>query len=267
MDSAEPGPVCDRDPRFSWRALEQELDQWQACGRSATFWWRDDDACVVTQALERLIELSDMHRAPLVLATIPAHTDTGVAWRVTRSSEVMVAQHGHAHVDLSAGERPGHAELDAEIDDESVRDRVERGQHRMVSLFDDRFVPMLVPPWNRISESMYAGLPELGFRAVSTFGPREWREPVAGVRQVNTHCDIIDWKGGARFRGARRVQGDIVEHLHQRRTGIVDGTEPTGLLTHHLDHDEHCWWFLDQLLERLVKHPATRFLGREVAGQ
>ena len=39
----------------------------------------------------------------------------------------------------------------------------------------------------------------------------------------------------------------------------ADPTEPTGLLSHHLVHDEACWDFLDRLLGQLVNDPRCRF--------
>ncbi len=43
----------------------------------------------------------------------------------------------------------------------------------------------------------------------------------------------------------------------------VDPDEPTGLLTHHLEHDEPCWAFIDRLLEETRGHPAVRWLSAE----
>ena len=37
-------------------------------------------------------------------------------------------------------------------------------------------------------------LPEIGFRGLSTFGPRKRVHPVRGLRAVNTHVDLVDWK-------------------------------------------------------------------------
>jgi len=53
-----------------WGALEAELDIWQSAGRSASFWWRDDDAIAATPELDRLLALAQ--DAPIGLAVIPA---------------------------------------------------------------------------------------------------------------------------------------------------------------------------------------------------
>jgi hypothetical protein len=41
----------------------------------------------------------------------------------------------------------------------------------------------------------------------------------------------------------------------------VDGAEPTGLLTHHLKHDDATDDFLGALLDRLCRHDAVRWLA------
>jgi hypothetical protein len=44
----------------------------------------------------------------------------------------------------------------------------------------------------------------------------------------------------------------------------VDADEPTGLMTHHLCHDEGCWWFIGTVLSETQSHPSVRWLdGRE----
>lgn len=253
-------PGSDASPGTAWELLDAELDRWHATGTTAAFWWRDDDATDLTAGTERIIDLADHLRLPLVLAAIPARTGTTLASCVQSATTVHVAQHGYAHVDLSPATQRGCAELDTELPDEVVLDRLARGRDRLQELFDDEFVPLLAAPWNRIADSLNASLPDYGYRVVSTFGPRPTASPAHGLRQVNTHCDIIDWKSGPRFRGEHKAIGDIVEHLELKRIGRADPGEPTGLLTHHPDHDDACWQFLEQLLPVLAEHPAVVFL-------
>ena len=54
-----------------WPDLTRELDAWAEDGRTATFWWRDDDAVEVTPALEKLLQTADDAETPLSLAVIP----------------------------------------------------------------------------------------------------------------------------------------------------------------------------------------------------
>ena len=70
----------------------------------------------------------------------------------------------------------------------------------------------------------------------------------------------MDWRGTRGFIGTRKVLADIVEHLAARREAMVDADEPTGILTHHLAHDEDCWRFMRMLFERTGGNPAVRWL-------
>ena len=68
------------------------------------------------------------------------------------------------------------------------------GRMALERLFATRALPVLVPPWNRIAPELVPTLPEIGFAGLSTFAARRRDQPVSGLRQVNTHVDLIDWK-------------------------------------------------------------------------
>ncbi|HEX9449600.1 MAG TPA: hypothetical protein VF920_16560, partial [Dongiaceae bacterium] len=104
-------------------------------------------------------------------------------------------------------------------------------------------------------------LPSLGFRGLSTYLPRSAIEPVPGLRQVNTHVDIIDWHGGQGFLGEDQALGLLSRHLRARRLSKVESTEPTGLLTHHLVQDAASWHFLERLQDWLSAYPMVRWLS------
>ncbi len=99
------------------------------------------------------------------------------------------------------------------------------GWMALEQLFGSRALPVMVPPWNRISPVLVPTLPEIGYRGLSTFGPRPRVHPVRGLLQVNTHVDLIDWKGGRRFVGEETVIDALVTALARARAG--DG-EPVG---------------------------------------
>src|SRR5262249_38802804 len=56
----------------AWSAFAAELGAWQAAGRVATFWWRDDDAGRPHPGFERLLALAARTGVPLGLAVVPA---------------------------------------------------------------------------------------------------------------------------------------------------------------------------------------------------
>jgi hypothetical protein len=136
----------------------------------------------------------------------------------------------------------------------------------MAGTFGARALPVLVPPWNRIAPPVVAALPALGLAGLSTYGPRAAAAPMPGLRLVNCHADIMRWAAPRGFLGETAALGLLCSHLRARRAGQTEGrnldaTEPTGLLTHHLAHDEAAWRFLARLLPLLARHPAARLLA------
>ncbi len=238
----------------SWADLAGELECWRESGRTATFWWRDDDATAPTPALDRLLELHRRHDAPITIAVIPARAEPELGKRI-EGPLVTVVQHGwmhanHAPVGASKAELGPHRPLSFMLGE------LARGQLVMDALFG-RWTRALVPPHNRIAGELAAALPAAGYIGLSTYGPR--RRAVPGLVRVNTHVDVMNWTTRA-FGGSDVALGLAVAHLRARRIGDADPDEPTGLLTHHLAHDEAAWAFVDAFLAALRRHPAARLV-------
>lgn len=178
----------------SWDQLRAELDLWQSEGRIATAWWRDDDAVTVTPALETLLRFEQDYKVPLALAVIPADLRDDLVERLVETLDTRVLQHGWSHQNhMPAGRKK--QELDDVRDIGDVVADLRRGFSVLQSRFGNRFLPVLVPPWNRVADDVVASLQSLGFCGISTFNPRKTLEPYKGVLQVNTHVDVIDWAG------------------------------------------------------------------------
>jgi hypothetical protein len=235
---------------FTWDDLDRELDLWAAGGRPASLWWRDDDAVAPTPELETLLRLSGA--IPLSLAVIPGEAQSDLAGRLADESSVTILQHGFRHTNHARkGEKK--IELGGSRSDSRIEDDLRQGQARLGDLFTGRTVDVLVPPWNRIAPDIVSRLPALGLTALSTFGQRTLR----GIRCVNTHVDVIDWRGGRGFMGVGRSLGQLVGHLAQRRDETIDPRRATGLLTHHRVHDRETWAFLQDLIQAVERHPGA----------
>lgn len=246
-----------------WTVLEAELDAWGAAGRTAHLWWRDDDAAAPCPALQRLLDLAAAQGVPLALAVIPARMeDSLVPLLDGHAAQCAVLQHGFAH--------KNHAVADAkkcELVDPAARpavpDELRRGRDRLAAGFGERFLPVLVPPWNRIAPSLVAQLPALGFAGLSTYKARG--KAPAGLVQVNCHLDILQWQPEKHFLGTEAAIALLVDHLVAKRQGTADAAEPSGILSHHQVHDAAAWDFLVELLARLGRHPAARLLPAAAA--
>ena len=238
------------------RPLLDELDAWVAAGSQATLWWRDDDCIEPTAALDRMIGLSATYKVPLGLAVIPAHAKPALADRLAGEPTVAVLLHGFAHINHAGrGERA--AEFGAHRPVATRVAEISDGWQRLAYL--PRRLPVFVPPWNRYDSDIAAGAARVGIHVISAFGPR--RSLSSGVVEANCHCDIISWKTTRAFTGVTKSVAMIVEHLAARRNGRAAKVEVTGVLSHHLDHDEGCWTFLDTLFGLTHAHPGARWVS------
>lgn len=241
---------------MTWDDLSRELDAWGEAGRTASFWWRDDDAAALVPALRRLLDLAD---APLTLAVIPAAAEA-----MTLPDHVSVVPHGYAHRNR-AGTGQKKCEFPPNEDRATMLDELKRGVLALRQMHARHFRPVLVPPWNRIDHALLPLLPRIGLHGISTFGARDAGMAAPGLFRVNTHVDVIDWHGGRGFVGEAAALGSLVRHLVARRSAVVDAGEPTGLLTHHLQHDEATWAFVGTLIRYTSAHPAARWLDVDAA--
>ena len=223
----------------------------------ATFWWRDDDATAPTPALDRMLALAEAYAVPLALAVIPAAVQPGLAARLAKAGDVAVLQHGWSHDDHSPdGVRA--CELDDAWPADALRQHLTTGWRRLEVLFGERALAVQVPPWNRIGDRALRRVEETGlYVALSGLGPRPW-PTTAGLRRLNVHVDVMNWQT-RRFAGDAAALAAVVDHLAARRSGTADPTEPTGLMTHHLFHDEECWGFLDRFVSETTRHEAVRW--------
>jgi hypothetical protein len=225
-----------------WQPLVGELQRWRRAGRAADLWLRDDDAIEPTAALDRLLALAGRHSIPLTLAVIPALAGEALAVRLSGEPLVTVAVHGWAHANHAPpGEKK--AELGAHRPAAIVLAELCRARAVVDRLFPANSVRVLVPPWNRIDWKRVPLLCDQGFAALSVYG----RAKPAPISMINTHVDIVDWQAGKACRDHAVLVGQLVEELAGR---LASGsTEPVGILTHHLVHDEAALAFLGRLFE------------------
>ncbi len=243
-----------------WSDLVDELDRWADGGRVATFWWRDDDAVAPTPELERLLEAAA--HLPISLAVIPGFACLELADRLMKSPRVVVLQHGWRHINHAApfanSEYPGERRVD------EVSSEFAAGRKRLVSLFGECALPVFAPPFHGFDDRFLPLLSVNGITAISRKGPRSARVS-AGISQVNVHVVLIEWTDPPSFNGKPAALATLIDHLRARRLGIVDGDEPTGILTHHLVQDSRSYCFIRELADTIVSHPAAKWLdGGEI---
>jgi peptidoglycan/xylan/chitin deacetylase (PgdA/CDA1 family) len=232
--------------------LKQRLDDLAAQGRHVTFWLRDDDAVVPTPALETLLHLTRRYQVPLTLAVIPQHTGAELVERLADEPEVFVSVHGWSHENhASAPDKK--QELGTHRPANVVLAELKAGFDKLQSLHGERFLPMLVPPWNRIDKTLLPDLPALGFSALSVFGREKVPSPIP---LLNTHVDVMDWHGTRGGRDADVLFSEIADWLEPDAEPLA----AIGILTHHLVHDDAVWSFLERLFQLTNAHVACAWM-------
>jgi peptidoglycan/xylan/chitin deacetylase (PgdA/CDA1 family) len=242
--------------RHLFHTVVEELDRWQDAGQRARFWLRDDDAQEPTPALDALLTRMRSHATPCLLAVIPMRSDAALANRLQKDPLIRVAMHGAWHANHApAGQKS--AETSAERTMPVILAELAAAREHLTAHFGAIAGDWYVPPWNRIDKSVAERLPDIGFQAISTFADNLFHLGPA-LRQVNTHVDLMDWKGGCIGRPAEAVAADLAARLAKARQ---QDWAAVGVLAHHLVHDQQAWAVLDGVLDTVSRHPAARWMA------
>jgi len=234
--------------------LGPELAQWRAKGHAPIVWWRDDDARRPSPALDRLLALASRCGAPITVAAVPDGDIQALAEACRSIAGVELAIHGFRHENRAPAGRPS-----GEVNDHDRLADVTQDVGSALDVFRRAGVraSLFVPPWNNAHPTLKAALAMQGL-ALSGYGAfRDAENP----SRLDAHLDVMRWKPRPRFRGAARFLLRTRRQLIARRLKAL-WDEPVGLLTHHLDHDEAAWRFLEALL------PVVKPVGRlTIAGR
>ena len=238
----------------TWSLLAEELALWP---ESVPFWWRDDDAIADSAALQKMLVIAKQYSAPVHLAVIPAHLQDSLA--VIKAPEhrdsCFVLQHGFDHQSYAlAGQRKielgGSQATQPQLT--SLLANLATGYTLLQAHFANQYLPILVPPWNRVESPVAEHLTHLGYQQLSVLASDKLEETSF---HLNVHIDIIDWKQ-RKFVGEAQVLSKIISSLtalriqaQQNASEKSEPVKPCGLMTHHLDHDDECWAFLTRFFE------------------
>ncbi len=244
--------------QINWKPLLEEFQHWQDADMILPFWWRDDDAIEPTPELDRLIAIANNIDMPCRLAVIPKYASSALAKHISSTRQIIPVVHGWAHINHAPiGQK--NTEFGATRPIEECATDAILGLQRMTDLFGDRLQPMFVPPWNRVNPELGQHLVAIGYDTLSTYTPRDSKFAAPGLIQINTHLDPIAWHCGRSLVDGPTLVAQTVSLMQDRRIGNADNTEPFGLLTHHLIHDDAIWAFVKQFLTIMLKGPVKAF--------
>ena len=227
-----------------WAMIDVEAKVWRMNDHKPRIWWRDDDARMPTESLERLLGLAERRHAPLALAVIPDSDLAGLAEVLSAHPSTMIIQHGCDHVDRNRGGQVS-SEFAPDTAPVQIAGAILESWNRLSII--RRTVPVYAPPWNVLLPNAHQALKLTPLCAVSVYGASKSSEN--DLPQINTHIDIMKWRP-ARFRGGPAILMRLWRQLRARRLGRR-WEEPIGFLTHHRNLDPAAWSFLERLLCRL----------------
>lgn len=222
--------------------LRREFDRAARAGVPREMWWRDDDAVTAGPRLDALGRLAASAGAPIAIAAIPARADaTLLAW--CEDEGVDLVQHGVAHENHEPSGKPselGFARGTPAIVASCLRAR---------ELLDGSpaFVPVMVPPWNRMRDDLAPALGLAGWRGVSRFGGP------ARPGRIDAHIDPIAWRSDRSLLPAAA--------LARMAEQAVATAGPIGLLTHHAVHTPDVDDFVAAFAGLVADHPGASWVG------
>lgn len=232
-------------------ALATYLDRRADQDRPLDLWWRDDDLETPSDELSTCLNALGEAGIAAAFAAIPKGLTAEAVAALDGTGSVLFV-HGWAHANHApAGEKKSEFGPARPLSDRLAD--IARGWDRLDAIGGERAVACFVPPWNRIGDDLLPVLGEAGIAALSAFASLKHPAPEASVPRLDTHVDLIDWRGtGGPISGDGFV-ARIIEH------DGVDG--PVGILSHHRVTDPGAWNAWRTILRQLSDHPAVRWLS------
>lgn len=218
-------------------------------GTPRAVWWRDDDAVAATPSLAALGRTAAGAGASLAVAAIPEGMEPSLgAW--CDGEGAVLLQHGVAHRNHEADGKP--AELGTARDAATIVAELVAARAALDG--SPAFIPVMVPPWNRMRPDLPPALAAAGYRGVSLWGADSAAGP---PRRVDTHVDPVAWRGDRSLLPPDALAG--------MARAAVATAGPIGLLTHHLVHDEAIAAFVAAFAALVRDHPGARWVSpREI---
>jgi hypothetical protein len=230
--------------RTDFNDLRQELRSWEAEGLRASLWLRDDDLVRSSERMDAMSRVLERFRLRALVSIIPALMEKDLPSALQDYPYYVPCQHGFAHKNHEPDNAPkaefGPARplADAEAD-------ILAGRQLLTEAFGDRLTAIFVPPWNRITPSLAAKLPQLGINGLSGYTRQLDGAAVPGLAIRDADIDVLNWEmpedGGVAVMPPAAISERLVMILKNRREHDRWNKIPIGILTHHRAMNSLAW--------------------------
>jgi hypothetical protein len=216
------------------------------------FWWRDDDVGVgsrrhpianwiANRRLKKMLTLAQQYGIYSIFAAIPYKFSSRGKKQINliKKYNANVALHGIQHKNNSCGS--GASEFPDGLNVAENLTTILEYKKEFLNIFQDRFMPIFVPPWNTLSKDIEVVLLRNGLyiSRSNDFHSIEYDA-------YNIDVDMIDWY----TRGLRDEETILQEIIAL----VESGRKSIGLMGHHKVANGRAFLFFDNLFEIIARH-------------
>ena len=243
--------------------LERVINTEISSGNIIRFWWRDDDVIDDTDELNKLLEFSIANNVPSYLAVIPKTLSDDAINKIKEHHNISVMQHGYSHNNYANVGEPfnefgQHRNLEAQLKEIRI------GFEKLITSFGNQFVPVFVPPWGHIAESVIEKLSTIGIKGISLIGHSDKNYPC--LFNKNVDIDIFSWKTQSEIsyefniRDYSQILDDICDKIKLKINN--NNSITIGIVTHSQIMNNQDWRIFRKLIMTLKK-TGIHFIKRD----
>lgn len=220
---------------------------------SKYLFFRNDDLGWMPQQFEKLLSLFRKHELILCAAAIPLYSKDSYKKGAFASDSKVLEVHSHGYSHLDHQNHGKKAEFGSSRSLESVRGELLRSREITQELFGDLYFEAFTPPWNRIDESFYELLPEVGFKILSRDGDKTAQ--VSGLKNLNIDVDVHTSKKG-KLQTPESIWSEVQKIWEQKNI--------CGVMLHHKHMDDQDFAVLDLFLQQVKEQHIPVLSYREM---
>lgn len=206
------------------------------------FWFRDDDAGIDDKSLDNLMHYLKDKKINLLIAAIPALSDSKLKIILDKYDNYVIGQHGYSHINYLENDLSEYPDTRKK---EVIADELINGDRILFNLFKDKYNKIFIPPWFEIGETTKKLLKQHNYLAISNY----WNNQINsnGMIEINSQVDLVNWDNAYTFGGEDYVLNQIISEIESGNTCI-------GILLHHERIGKETYYFLDKLIEIILEH-------------
>ena len=243
--------------------LEPLINSGRDSDYEVKFWWRDDDVFDSTEELKELISFSCLNKIPVNLAVIPKKLSNEAIKLIKQYTHISVVQHGYSHINYANVGEPLnefglHRSLEIQLKE------IQIGFEKLITAFGNQFIPVFVPPWGHIADSVIEQISTIGIKGISMIGDRDKIYP--NLINNNVNVDIHSWKTESdssyevNIRSYNQIIDDIFNKIKIEKSD--DECLTIGILTHSQIMGNNDWHIFGKLV-KAIKKMGIEFIDAE----